>query len=502
MGAEQVPTARPNWRWADVAAAYVGRLVRRRRGVAGWLPTCRSSPLPLSACAAREAAAASRRVAPSSPTSLMPSCGLACMRSERKRQLDRLWRRRLLQTEEPRARRRFRRLMHGFDDEDLDALYRAVESDGRDARDCAPGPPMDVDQATCSKRGQDFGQTGAAAAAAANAAATLGDYNDYAQDLVTSATAADQSGLIPQIDKPMSLPYLCCKLWRWEELHVDAALHRLDPLPWCRFGRVTVNGATVSCCNPYHYALWTKYDLPAAVRDCVTDEASPPTMANGWLPHTSSNNNNINNNNNNANRRNNRFDDTSTHDTGFGDEITATAVEKTSPGGDDDRLAPTADAWARLARWEMKERIGDLISLVGRVVAVGQLAGSVFDAQNCQDDWDEQNEVGFALIRTPQAKSTTGDCEYDEVWLYNYGARPLFTCVSTTGSENSDAIRRVSPGYCILVHHIRTAGTPKITVPSSRGAVYLTISHGKGWGLNYHRLYVTECPCRFEVVFL
>lgn len=30
-----------------------------------------------------------------------------------------------------------------------------------------------------------------------------------------------------------------------------------------------------------------------------------------------------------------------THDTGFGDEITATAVEKTSPGGDDDRLAST-----------------------------------------------------------------------------------------------------------------------------------------------------------------
>uniref|UniRef100_A0AC35GKN8 MH1 domain-containing protein n=1 Tax=Panagrolaimus sp. PS1159 TaxID=55785 RepID=A0AC35GKN8_9BILA len=66
----------------------------------------------------------------------------------------------------------------------------------------------------------------------------------------------DDCGLIPQIDRPMSMPYLCCKMWRWKELQVDAALHRLEPLPWCRFGRVTVNQATVSCCNPYHYALY------------------------------------------------------------------------------------------------------------------------------------------------------------------------------------------------------------------------------------------------------
>lgn len=30
----------------------------------------------------------------------------------------------------------------------------------------------------------------------------------------------EDTGLIPQIDKPMSMPYLCCKLWRWKELQV------------------------------------------------------------------------------------------------------------------------------------------------------------------------------------------------------------------------------------------------------------------------------------------
>ena len=31
----------------------------------------------------------------------------------------------------------------------------------------------------------------------------------------------EDTGLIPQIDKPMSMPYLCCKLWRWKELQVS-----------------------------------------------------------------------------------------------------------------------------------------------------------------------------------------------------------------------------------------------------------------------------------------
>lgn len=32
------------------------------------------------------------------------------------------------------------------------------------------------------------------------------------------------TGLIPQIDKPMSMPYLCCKLWRWKDLQVSSKL--------------------------------------------------------------------------------------------------------------------------------------------------------------------------------------------------------------------------------------------------------------------------------------
>ncbi|VDL63499.1 unnamed protein product [Nippostrongylus brasiliensis] len=72
--------------------------------------------------------------------------------------------------------------MRGFDAEDVEVIRKAVESGGVDAKACAPGPPMD-------ERPDD----------------------DQPEE---------DSGLIPQIDRPMSMPYLCCKLWRWKDLQV------------------------------------------------------------------------------------------------------------------------------------------------------------------------------------------------------------------------------------------------------------------------------------------
>uniref|UniRef100_A0A915EJ37 Uncharacterized protein n=1 Tax=Ditylenchus dipsaci TaxID=166011 RepID=A0A915EJ37_9BILA len=72
-------------------------------------------------------------------------CGLLCLLTDRRRYCELLWRRRLLVTnDEKKAKRRFLNLMRGFDSEDLDVLRKAVESNGRDIKQCAPGPPMDL----------------------------------------------------------------------------------------------------------------------------------------------------------------------------------------------------------------------------------------------------------------------------------------------------------------------------------------------------------------------
>ena len=73
-------------------------------------------------------------------------------------------------------------------------------------------------------------------------------------------------------------------------------------------------------------------------------------------------------------------------------------------------------AWGRMARWQFNERVGEVITLVGQFVVVGQLAGTVFDGQDVKSAWDLDNLTSFALIR--QASDETSD-NLDEVWLYN-----------------------------------------------------------------------------------
>lgn len=398
-------------------------------------------------------------------------CGIWCLLSERRRHVEKLWRLRTIQSaDEKRARRRFNRLLRAFDTEDLAAILKAVQTGGRDIKQCAPGPPMDIIEETpgCSK----------------DAAAGETDEEEGLPQ-----QKFEDSGLIPQIDKPMSMPYLCCKLWRWKELQVDAALHRLDPLPWCRFGRVTMNNATVSCCNPYHYALWIVADASGG-----SEEQSLIGGVNGTLP----------------------IGDHSC-DTGFGDELTGTSMVNNmlppsrAPPPIPDSSAPTpltpnvhshASAWAHMYRWQEKERMDENgVTLRGQFVAVGLLADAVHDGQNVCIEWDIANEVSFALIRQPDPEQI---CE--EVWLYNSGNKPLFISLSSSlNSNKAETIRRLSSGYCYRVHKFIARNMLATRLAQSDPAntlCFLNISVGKGWGNNYHRIYHTDTPCRYEVIFV
>lgn len=70
-------------------------------------------------------------------------------------------------------------------------------------------------------------------------------------------------------------------------------------------------------------------------------------------------------------------------------------------------------AWGRMARWERKERVGDMVPLVGDFVAVGQLAGTVFDGQDVKCSWDIENHASFALIKQCEVEN------FEDIWLYN-----------------------------------------------------------------------------------
>lgn len=66
-----------------------------------------------------------------------------------------------------------------------------------------------------------------------------------------------------------------------------------------------------------------------------------------------------------------------------------------------------------MARWEKKERISEVVTLIGQFVAVGRLAGTVHDGQDVKADWDIRNQVSFALMRLTENEY------YEDFWLYN-----------------------------------------------------------------------------------
>uniref|UniRef100_A0A0N5AWD8 Mothers against decapentaplegic homolog n=1 Tax=Syphacia muris TaxID=451379 RepID=A0A0N5AWD8_9BILA len=430
-----------------------------------------------------------------------------CLLSKRRRQAEKLWRLRTIRSkDEVRSRRRFNRLLKAFDTEDLTAILKSVQSGGRDIKQCAPGPPMDIKEEAPECSNND-----------------VIEEVDEEDDTNFQEEKLD-TGLIPQIDKPMSMPYLCCKLWRWKDLQVDAALHRLEPLPWCRFGRVTLNNTTVSCCNPYHYALWIVGKLFGWI---VFSESEPNLedfntsgYVNGGVvagDHTME-----------------------TTDTGFGDECTVTSfttannIQSTvhsptlaldSSLSNMSRSHPKKSAWGQMCRWSNREKLDkDSVVLSGEFVAVGLLADAVYDGQNVCCNWDIENEVSFALIRQPHKEDSS--CE--EVWLYNSGTKPLFfSTASTLNNSNAnviqrpETIRRVTPGYCYKVHkfytmtkssgngvlesvspHILSTRSESNNATLANAKFFLYISVGKGWGENYHRIYHTDTPCRYEVTFV
>ncbi|KJH53567.1 MH2 domain protein [Dictyocaulus viviparus] len=355
--------------------------------------------------------------------------------------------------------------MRGFDAEDVEVIRKAVESGGIDSKACAPGPPMD-------ERPDD----------------------DQPEE---------DSGLIPQIDRPMSMPYLCCKLWRWKDLQVDAALHRLEALPWCRFGRVTINNATVSCCNPYHYALWIRPETSCSDEDSLRDNSQREVpMGNGHLAYRTH---------------------MVTPDMDLSTHLPSNPLRSMPPTPPEPDTSPPgtstsspehtmvhnhAAAWGHMSRWDRKDRVGESLPLTGPFAAVGILSQSVHDAQPVCSEWDLKNEVSFALIR--QSEPIGSDAPED-VWLYNSGTRPLFICMTAASSLKPDTLR-LSPGYCVRVHK----GEASASAPTTERAAQihrrmikdpalsygnLVISVGRGWGPNYSRLYVTDIPCRYEVSF-
>lgn len=182
--------------------------------------------------------------------------------------------------------------------------------------------------------------------------------------------------------------------------------------------------------------------------------------------------------------------------------------------------------WCRITYWEEKLRIGRRFDVIDDCVNVFENLpqGGGLDLSMLSQGTPRQNEAsqkvkdnigyGFQLTR-----------EHDGIWLYNRSDIVLFAGSPTIqlGSVNmmQPVVKRLPPGTSVLVYdpnlvpdntndklsavYDRSEECSKSSTASSKGysrsaqPFCVRVSFEKGWGKNYTRMHITQCPCWVEI---
>ena len=194
---------------------------------------------------------------------------------------------------------------------------------------------------------------------------------------------------------------------------------------------------------------------------------------------------------------------------------------------DCDRSGDWLGPWCQITYWEEKSRIGNRFNVVDNCVNVFENLpqGSGLDLsmlQNSRPNETSQkvkDNIGYGFQLTREA---------DGIWLYNRSDVVLFAGSPTIqlGSVNltQPVVKRLPPGNSALVYDPNLVPDPsneekpgygknedgmklmsggssskKVACPRSVQPFCVRISFQKGWGKNYTRMYITQCPCWVEI---
>uniref|UniRef100_A0A069DMB1 Mothers against decapentaplegic homolog n=1 Tax=Clytia hemisphaerica TaxID=252671 RepID=A0A069DMB1_9CNID len=178
--------------------------------------------------------------------------------------------------------------------------------------------------------------------------------------------------------------------------------------------------------------------------------------------------------------------------------------------------------WCQITYWEEKSRIGSRFDVAKDCVNVYETLpqGSGLDlsmlTRSRPNEASEKvkNDIGYGFQLTREA---------DGIWLYNRSDIVLFAGSPTIqlGSENltQPVVKRLPPGNSVLVYDpnllpdlstiekpgLETTGDEMKSSSASkemRGGTQpfcVRVSFKKGWGKNYTRMYITQCPCWVEI---
>jgi len=304
--------------------------------------------------------------------------------------------------------------------------------------------------------------------------------------------------------------FTLARAFRFPELTSEDNLRHL---PCCR-NRFVTDVTNCECINPYHVSLVVE-----------TDKTNPPSSSESNSTTTT----------------------TTTTTTSQETTTTTTTTETTSspPTPTEalvvDRCPPPSSAptqtlfhspWCRITYWEHRDRIG-------RIFHVWEDSVNVFEDLPQGDGLSLgllDPGVGFERAEVSEKIRGTIGCGFQLtlenycVWLYNRSNIVLFVGSPNIQARSMDftqpTVKRLAPGNSIVVYepslcdvveekfrkfyHLDTyckdssSGDAPGHALSCGDAASLQpycvrVSFGKGWGSNYTRMSITQCPCWVEI---
>uniref|UniRef100_UPI00358E54CD mothers against decapentaplegic homolog 7-like n=1 Tax=Myxine glutinosa TaxID=7769 RepID=UPI00358E54CD len=283
---------------------------------------------------------------------------------------------------------------------------------------------------------------------------------------------------------------LLSRVLRWPDVRHTLELRRLGT---CAQAGGDSGGA---CCNPYHFG-----------RLCMHDSPPPPYS---------------------------RFSQQCTKLQESPEEET---VVSTETGGMDSTWFPEVQGessfveaqapWCTLAYWEQRTRVGPLHHARQAIVSIFYelpLPPESSDATGygretpglCLKALPESNS-GSLVVRRARVKVGAGlvlSQEADGIWAYNRGDQPAFvhspTLTAPPGpgglTARAPISHRLPSGYTAKIFdHNRAQRLLQTFMPaegeSARDLYSVRVSFGKGWGRDYTRQCILDCPCWLELFF-
>uniref|UniRef100_A0A6A7GAA8 Mothers against decapentaplegic homolog 6-like isoform X1 n=2 Tax=Hirondellea gigas TaxID=1518452 RepID=A0A6A7GAA8_9CRUS len=273
-------------------------------------------------------------------------------------------------------------------------------------------------------------------------------------------------------DIRVSPGFLSLVVWRYPSLPCDTILKSVPP---CTPDHL------YSCINPYHHT----------VSMVISPESPPPPYRERPPPPD-------------------RLRPPDQHDPA-GLRYSSTRYHQSQETGG---RIPTS-GWMNIRYWENNRRVGqtyevstDTVSVLGDdtpLVSDSALCLSLLSSQckSTEETIKIRNKIGLGILICREGS---------EVWLYNNSNIDVFVSSATLPRPIDDYSRieqtrvyKVYPGHCLkvfdydLAEHLLNISSRRTRRDGPIDVFYVNVSFCKGWGANYKRQEITNCPCWLQL---